>query len=55
MPVFDIIALTVIVGIFATFGAVLGWVSWYCADRHKRPKAKHRGHHITPHAHAHGD
>ena len=32
MPLFDAVALTLIVAVFVTFGAVLAWVSWYCRD-----------------------
>ena len=43
MPVHDIVILTLIVAVFTTFGAVLGWLTWYCSDKRKRP-VQRRGH-----------
>jgi hypothetical protein len=41
MPVFDIIVLAVIVTVFTTFGLVLGFLTWYCSDKRKRPVGEH--------------
>jgi hypothetical protein len=40
MPLQDIAILTLIVSVFVSFGATLGWVTWYCSDNRKR--ASHR-------------
>ena len=44
MPLFDMIVLSTIVAVFATFGVVLGFLTWYCSDKRKRPidRAGHR-------------
>ena len=41
MPVHDIIILSAIVGAFTTFGIVLGFLTWYCSDKRKRPVQRH--------------
>ena len=43
MPVFDILVLSTIVTVFTAFGLVLGFLTWYCSDKRKRP-VLHRGH-----------
>jgi len=37
MPVFDVIVLSIIVGVFCLFGLVLAFFTWYCSDKRKRP------------------
>ncbi len=43
MPVHDIVILSVIVGAFGTFSGVLGFLTWCCGDKRKRPMQR-RGH-----------
>lgn len=46
MPARDIAILTVICGLFFSFGVVLTWVSWYCRPGHHRQKQRH-AHHVS--------
>jgi hypothetical protein len=43
MPLQDVLVLAVIVGAFSTFGAVLGFLTWYCGDKRKLA-VQRRGH-----------
>ena len=48
MPIFDIVVLSAIGSVFVTFGAVLGWLTWFCRDNRlqKRQGAGHRHPHF---------
>jgi hypothetical protein len=35
MPVQDIVILALIVSLFAMFGGLLGWATWYCSEKRK--------------------
>jgi hypothetical protein len=47
MPLFDIIVLATIVTVFVSFGAVLGFLTWYCSDKrkHGHRSGQHPAHH----------
>jgi len=44
MPPQDIAILTIIAGVFVTFGVVLGWVSWYSRDGAQGARRTAAGH-----------
>jgi len=44
MSVVDIIVLSLIVTVFATFGIVVSGLTWYCSDK-RNPTHRSTGHH----------
>jgi len=50
MPLLDIVILCVITGVFATFAAMLAFMTWYTSDKRKRA-VEHGGrrHYVFPH------
>jgi len=44
MPIFDVVALSMIVAVFSVFGLTLGWASWYCAHNPRSRARRSSGH-----------